>query len=190
MTDVSFSYPGDDNPLLSNINLRIEPGKTIAIRADDTGSGKTTLLHLMTGVLEPDTGTVRLGDYNISELSPATKGRAISYLPSKGPAMKGTILENLTMFRPHRMPIVLELSRRLGLDEITAQLPRGYETIIGDGVGDTLSQGVMQRISLVRGLADSRNSFCSTKPIRPSTAPATRSCGRYWRKPRNDAALS
>ena len=42
---------------------------------------------------------------------------------------------------------------RRALDDIAAQLPRGYETVIGDGVGDTLSQGVMQRISLVRGLA-------------------------------------
>jgi ATP-binding cassette subfamily C protein LapB len=153
MTDVSFSYPGDDKPLLSNINLRIEPGKTIAIRTEVTGSGKSTLLHLMTGVLEPATGTVRLGSHNISELSPATKGRAIAYLPPKGPALKGIILENLTMFRPHRMAIALDLSRRLGLDDIAAQLPRGYETVIGDGVGDTLSQGVMQRISLVRDLA-------------------------------------
>ena len=67
--------------------------------------------------------------------------------------MKGTILDNLTLCRPHRTSAALSLSHRLGLDEIAAQLPRGYETIIGDGVGDTLSQGVMQRISLVRGLA-------------------------------------
>lgn len=151
--DVSFSYPGASQPLLQNVNLRIEAGKTIAIRAEATGSGKTTLLHLMAGVLEPTSGSIRLGDYNIADLSPATKGKAITYLPAKSPAMKGTILENLTMFRPRRMGIALELSRRLGLDEIAAQLPRGYETEIGNGVGDTLSQGVMQRISMVRGLA-------------------------------------
>ncbi|NKB48619.1 MAG: ATP-binding cassette domain-containing protein [Alphaproteobacteria bacterium] len=150
---VSFSYPGDGRPLLRDVNLRVEPGKTIAIRAEATGSGKTTLLHLMAGVLEPTAGTVRLGSYDIADLSPATKGKTMTYLPSKGTAMKGTILENLTMFRPHRMAVALELSRRLGLDNIAAQLPRGYETIIGDGVSDTLSQGVMQRISLVRGLA-------------------------------------
>jgi ATP-binding cassette subfamily C protein LapB len=153
MTDVSFGYPSDDQPLLRDVNLRIEPGQVIAIRAADTGSGKSTLLHLMTGLLEPVTGTVRLGTHNISELSPAAKGKAIAYLPSKGPALKGTILENLTMFRPHRTAVALDLSRRLGLDVIAAQLPRGYETIIGDGIGDTMSQGVMQRISLVRGLA-------------------------------------
>jgi ATP-binding cassette subfamily C protein LapB len=153
MTDVSFGYPSDDQPLLRDVNLRIEPGQVIAIRAADTGSGKSTLLHLMTGLLEPVTGTVRLGNHNISELSPSAKGKAIAYLPSKGPALKGTILENLTMFRPHRTAVALDLSRRLGLDVIAAQLPRGYETIIGDGIGDTMSQGVMQRISLVRGLA-------------------------------------
>lgn len=153
LSGVSFSYPGEDEPLLRDINLRVGPGKTVAIRTESTGSGKTTLLHLMAGVLEPTAGTVRLGDYNIADLSPATKGKAITYLPSKGPAMKGTILENLTMFRPNRTAAALELSSRLGLDNIAAQLPRGYETIVGDGVSDTLSQGVMQRISLVRGLA-------------------------------------
>lgn len=153
MTDVSFSYPGQDQPLLSGINLRVEPGRAIAIRAETTGSGKSTLLHLMTGVLEPTSGTVQLGSHNISELSPAIKGKVITYLPAKSTALNGTILENLTMFRPHRTAVALELSRRLGLDDIAAQLPRGYEMVIGDGVGNTLSQGVMQRISLVRGLA-------------------------------------
>jgi ATP-binding cassette subfamily C protein LapB len=153
LAGVSFSYPGDDEPLLRGINLRIGPGKTIAIRTEANGSGATTLLHLMAGILEPTAGTVRLGDHDITDLPPATKGKAITYLPSKGPAMKGTILDNLTMFRPNRTAVALELSRRLGLDNIAAQLPRGYETIIGDGVSETLSQGVMQRISLVRGLA-------------------------------------
>jgi ATP-binding cassette subfamily C protein LapB len=153
LAGVSFSYPGEDEPLLHDVNLRVGPGKTIAIRTEANGSGATTLLHLMAGILEPTAGTVRLGDHDITDLSPATKGKAITYLPSKGPAMKGTILDNLTMFRPNRTAVALELSRRLGLDNIAAQLPRGYETIIGDGVSETLSQGVMQRISLVRGLA-------------------------------------
>lgn len=153
LDSVSYGFPGADKPLLRDVNLRIEPGKTIAIRTDVTGSGKTTLLHLMAGVLEPTAGTVRLGGHDIRELSTATKGKAIAYLPSTGSAVKGTILENLTMFRPHRTAAALDLSRRLGLDRIAAQLPRGYETMIGDGVSDTLSQGVLQRISLVRGLA-------------------------------------
>lgn len=153
LVGVSFTYPDSAEPVLQDVNLRIEPGQAIAIRTDATGSGKTTLLHLMAGVLEPTHGCVRLGDHDISEFSPAAKGKAITYLPSTGTALKGTILENLTMFRPHRMATALDLSRRLGLDDIAAQLPRGYETLIGDGVGDTLSQGVMQRISLARGLA-------------------------------------
>lgn len=153
LIDVSFHYPGEDQPRLEHVNLRIEPGKAIAIRTEVTGSGKTTLLHLLAGVLKPTSGTARLGPHDISDLSPAARGKAIAYLPSQGQAMKGTILENLTMFRPHRMAIALELSHRLGLDDIAAQLPRGYETLIGDGTGDTLSQGVLQRISLVRGLS-------------------------------------
>ncbi len=153
LQDVSFAYRPDDRMILRNINLRLERGKAIAIRAEGNGNGRTTLIELMAGELVPTSGTIKLGNNDLSDLAPATKSRALSYLPSKGTALKGTILENITMFRPKRTQVALELSRRLGLDQIAARLPRGYETVVGDGVSDILSQGVLQRISLVRGLA-------------------------------------
>ncbi len=153
LQDVSFAYRPDDRMILRNINLRLEPGKAIAIRAEGNGNGRTTLIELMAGELVPTSGAIKLGNNDLSDLAPATKSRALSYLPSKGTALKGTILENITMFRPKRTQAALELSRRLGLDQIAARLPRGYETVVGDGVSDILSQGVLQRISLVRGLA-------------------------------------
>ena len=153
LEDVSFAYRPDDRMVLRNINLRLEPGKAIAIRAEGNGNGRTTLIQLMAGELVPTSGTIKLGSHNLADLAPATKSKALSYLPSTGTVLKGTILENITMFRPRRTKAALELSRRLGLDQITARLPRGYETVVGDSVSDILSQGVLQRISLVRGLA-------------------------------------
>lgn len=153
LEDVSFAYRPDDRMVLRNINLRLEPGKAIAIRAEGNGNGRTTLIQLMAGELVPTSGTIKLGGHNLADLAPATKSKALSYLPSTGTVLKGTILENITMFRPRRTQAALELSRRLGLDQITARLPRGYETVVGDSVSDILSQGVLQRISLVRGLA-------------------------------------
>ena len=151
--DVSFAYRPDDRMVLQNINLRLEPGKAIAIRAEGNGHGQTTLIQLMAGELIPTSGHIKLGDHDLTDLAPATKSKALAYLPSKGSVLKGTILENITMFRPRRTQAALELSRRLGLDHIAARLPRGYETVVGDSVSDILSQGVLQRISLVRGLA-------------------------------------
>ncbi len=153
LENVSFAYRPDDRMVLRNINLRLEPGKAIAIRAEGNGNGRTTLIQLMAGELVPTSGTIKLGSHNLADLAPATKSKALSYLPSTGTVLKGTILENITMFRPRRTQAALELSRRLGLDQITARLPRGYETVVGDSVSDILSQGVLQRISLVRGLA-------------------------------------
>jgi ATP-binding cassette subfamily C protein LapB len=153
LRDVSFAYQPDDRMVLRNINLRLEPGKAIAIHAEGNGHGRTTLIELMAGELVPTTGTIKLGNYDLADLAPSIKSKALSYLPSKGTVLKGTILENITMFRPKRTQAALELSRRLGLDQIAARLPRGYETVVGDSVSDILSQGVLQRISLVRGLA-------------------------------------
>ena len=153
LNDVSFAYRPDDRMVLRNINLSVAPGKAIAIRAEGNGNGRTTLIQLMAGELIPTSGTIKLGEHDLIDLSPVIKSKALSYLPSKGSVLKGTILENITMFRPKRTQAALELSRRLGLDQIAARLPRGYETIVGDSVSDILSQGVLQRISLVRGLA-------------------------------------
>ena len=153
LKNVSFGYRPDERMILRDINLRLEPGKAIAIAAEGYGNGQTTLIQLFAGELVPTTGTITLGGHNLADLAPVTKSRAISYLPSIGTALKGTILENITMFRPKRTQAALELSQRLGLDQIVARLPRGYETVIGDGVSDSLSQGVLQRISLIRGLA-------------------------------------
>ena len=139
--------------VLRNINLRLEPGKAIAIRAEGNRNGRTTLIQLMAGELVPTSGSIKLGDHNLADLAPATRSKALTYLPSKGAVLKGTILENITMFRPRRTQVALELSRRLGLDHIAARLPRGYETVVGDSDSDIMSQGVLQRISLVRGLA-------------------------------------
>ena len=153
LKNVSFGYRPDERMILHDINLRLEPGKAIAIAAEGYGNGQTTLIQLIAGELVPTSGTITLGGHNLVDLAPVTKSRAISYLPSIGTALKGTILENITMFRPKRTQVALELSERLGLDQIVARLPRGYETVIGDGVSDSLSQGVLQRISLIRGLA-------------------------------------
>ena len=100
LNEVSFRYPGQEQMLLQDINLRLERGKIIAFREETTGGGNTTLLHLMMGMLEPTSGTVRLADHDMSDLSPATKSKAVTYLPPKGQVLKGTILENLTMFPP------------------------------------------------------------------------------------------
>jgi ATP-binding cassette subfamily C protein LapB len=153
LKDISFAYGPGERLVLRNINLQLEPGKAIAIRAEGNRNGRTTLIQLMAGELIPTSGTIKLGDHNVADLPPSSRSKALSYLPPKGSVLKGTILENITMFRPARTQDALELSRRLGLDQIAARLPRGYETVVGDSASDILSQGVLQRISLVRGLA-------------------------------------
>jgi ATP-binding cassette subfamily C protein LapB len=78
----------------------------------------------------------------------------ICFIPQAGSLFNGTILENLTMFRgDDYAEEALFQAERLGLNDIIARLPAGYETIVGDGANDGLPGGVKQRITIARALA-------------------------------------
>ena len=156
--DLSFSYgkgkDGEDLPLIfQNVTLRIEPGQTIGI-VGPSASGKTTLLYLMMGVLTPSHGTARIDGYDLRECDPANVRHQIAYLPQEAVMFNGTILENLTMFRDDLANDAQDIGKLLGLDNVVATLPQGYDTIIGEGAEDKIPRGTRQRIAIARALVD------------------------------------
>ena len=158
LENMSFSYgknkDGDDLPaVFKNINLDIESGETIGITGSGS-SGKTTLLYIIMGVFAPSEGRILADGMDLHQYDPSSIRRQIAYLPQEGALFNGTILENVTMFRDEKIDEALDISRLLGLDNVVAHMPHGYETKVGDGAGDKLPKGIKQRIAIARALVD------------------------------------
>lgn len=153
LEDVSFAYDGA-SPLLKNISLRIEPGEAIAISGDRAG-GKSALLQVIAGVLTAQKGSVRVDGVNPAEYGLSALQGRIGYMPQHGTIFRGTIMENLTGFRPgeDNAARAREAAEELGLDSVIDVLPRGYQTLLTDTAADPVPPGVKQRIALARVLA-------------------------------------
>jgi ATP-binding cassette subfamily B protein len=139
-------------PLFSNLSLTIKAGEYIGIRGI-SGSGKSSLLSLINGTTRPSSGEVLVDGLPIVNFVSDSVQREISVLPQTGSVLAGTILENLTMFDHSLNQEALRLSQKLGLDKYVSGMRLGYETTIGEGVGNTLPAGVIQLITIVRSLA-------------------------------------
>lgn len=152
LRDVSLAV-GDGEELFRALDLSVMPGERIAI-VGDNGSGKSSLLRLIAGGLRPSSGEVLLDGFPVADWDKeALANEGIAYVPQHGELFRGTIIENLTMFRPHLRKEALRIARELGLDEVVFRLPQGYHTRVGDGSSDALPRGIVQRIAVARALA-------------------------------------
>jgi ATP-binding cassette subfamily C protein LapB len=153
LSGVKFGYNDAGDDLFSGIDLRVQPGERIAITGDN-GCGKSTLLRVIFGTVAPTAGEVRIDGDLVEEYDPVPlRSQAMAFVPQRGELFRGTITENLTMFRPGLRKEALRIARALGLDEVVYRLPQGYETLVADGSSEMLPRGVTQRIAVVRALA-------------------------------------
>lgn len=149
---VHFRY-GDSGPLLlEDLSLTIQPGETIGITGDN-GAGKSTLVALLAGLLMPTQGRILLGGRNLTDYDLSYLRANIGIVPQKGVLFEGTILENMTLYREgEAIDQAIELAKLLGLDQIVSQMPQGLDTRVGGAAVNTLSEGVRQKITIVRSL--------------------------------------
>ena len=139
--------------VLRDVSIIVEPGECVAI-CGDNGSGKTTLLAMMQGTLRPTEGKAIIDDHDLSEFDPKSAREKLAHLPQQGELFQGTILQNLTMFRPALDNVAMETAGLLGLDEVVATMAMGYETQVADGAYDSLPRGICQRIAITRALVN------------------------------------
>ncbi len=155
---VSFGFgknkDGEETPpLFESVNMRVLPGEIVGITGGNA-SGKSTLLYLMMGVLAPTAGTVRIDGYDLQDFEPSSIRRQAAYLPQEGVLFNGTILENLTLFRDDKIDDAMDIAKLLAIDGLIAQMPDGYDTVVGDGATDKLPRGIKQRLAIARALVD------------------------------------
>ena len=152
LQSVSFRYPGQKKDQLHNISLKINAGDSISITGSNS-AGKTTLIGLLSGFLHPDKGRVLLDGIDIERYNLEYLRSQIGIIPQHGILFEGSILENMTLYREgEAIEQAIELSRLLGLEEIITRLPSGLDTQVGGAAVDTLSEGVRQKIIMVRSL--------------------------------------
>jgi ATP-binding cassette subfamily C protein LapB len=153
LRNVSYRHDEDGRDILKKVNLKIAPGEMIAIQGE-AGSGKSTLLSLLLRLALPTEGEVLFDGVSTAELDPAELRSHISYLAQSPALMRGTIMENLALFRKgEAIDEAMQAGQLLGLDAVVNLLPRGYDTMVGDGAEGTLAIGVVQSIANARALA-------------------------------------
>ena len=150
--NVSFSYPTKNVPAISNINLSIPPGSTVAL-VGSSGAGKTTLVDVILGVLSPDEGEIK-----ISGKSPlvaiARHPGALSYVPQDVTISSGTIRQNVAQGYPEKLindSFVWESLKLAQLEDFVNTLPEGLNTLTGER-GTGMSGGQRQRLGIARAL--------------------------------------
>lgn len=152
LSNISFKYPEQQEPLLDDISLDIKAGEAIAISGAN-GVGKSTLIKILSGFLDPDQGQILIDGVPIKEYNLEYLRSQIAIIPQKGVIFEGTILENMTLYREEQaVDQAIELAEQLGLDEIISRLPEGLDTLVGGSSVGTLSEGVSQKIIMVRSL--------------------------------------
>lgn len=126
----------------------------------------------MTGQLTPDQGRVMLDGVDLSTVDPASLSRHVGYLSDQGELVRGTLLENLTLFDRERETAAMKVADELGLNDVAAYLSQGFEAKLGGRIADILPRGVVQRIAIARVLAmEPRVILVRTTPPPCWTAP-------------------
>lgn len=150
---VGFSYPGGP-PVLLDVDLSIAAGTRVAV-VGETGSGKTTFAKVLTRLMDPTSGAVRLAGQDLRTITFASLRRRVVLVPQEGFLFDSTLLANALYGDLDAGPDdVLRAVDELGLADWLAGLPRGLETRVGQR-GESLSAGERQLVALIRAhLAD------------------------------------
>lgn len=151
-TDVSFSYPRAEQPILAKASFAIKTGQALHIGGAD-GSGRSTLLGLVAGLHAPDSGQISLFGEDTQSIDRHRLAQLVGYLPQRAVMYDGTLLQNATMFRDELTDQAIATARRLGYENFILALPQGWETRVGNTAAESLPPGLRQRIGIIRALA-------------------------------------
>lgn len=153
LQNVTFSYPGKTKPAVENLSIDIRINTTVGI-VGASGAGKSTVIDLLLGLIEPQSGQLRIDEVVIDNKNVRAWQNAVGFVPQSIFLSDDSIKENIA-FGLAEAQIDDEKIKRIintsHLDELVAELPDGVDTKIGDR-GVQLSGGQKQRIGIARCL--------------------------------------
>lgn len=149
LSGVGFAYADDDEQVLSDVDIRLEPGETLGL-VGRTGSGKTTIARLILRLYDPTQGAVRLGGVDLRETDLGSINRRICVVTQDVQLFAASVRDNLTLFRPttdddHLRDVLADV----GLGDWLASLPGGLDTVLG-AHGSGVSAGEAQLLAFAR----------------------------------------
>jgi ATP-binding cassette subfamily B protein/subfamily B ATP-binding cassette protein MsbA len=150
LESVWFGYAADQ-PVLRGIDLKVEPGQTVAL-VGPTGAGKSTLVSLLPRLIDPQRGRVMIDGMDLREVSLADVRARIAMVLQEPYLLPMTVAENIAYGRPDApREQIIDAAQSAEADAFIRALPSGYDTVIGER-GQTLSGGQRQRLSIARAL--------------------------------------
>ncbi|MEL7071201.1 MAG: ABC transporter ATP-binding protein [Cyanobacteria bacterium J06581_3] len=147
---LTFGYSAD-NPVLDNINLLIEPRRTVAL-VGRSGSGKSTLVKLLFRYFDPDSGNILIDGKDIRQLDVSSYRKRLAIVHQEVDIFNGTLMENLLYGNPDASFEEIKTACKIAqAHDFIQQLSKGYFTTVGER-GVRLSGGQRQRIGIARAL--------------------------------------
>ena len=150
--DITFAYPTRaDEATLSNINLEIKPGETIAL-VGPSGAGKSTFIQLLQRFYDPDQGVIFLDGIDIKTMNRLEFRKSIALVPQDPVIFATTVMENIRFGNPGANDEeIYEAARSAAAHDFISDLPKGYSTYVGER-GVMLSGGQKQRVAIARAI--------------------------------------
>jgi len=147
---LSFAY-NSHSQALNKVTMTVPSRNKIAM-VGPSGGGKSTLVAILLGFIQDYTGTIHINEQSKDEFDTTSWSRLFAYVPQNPKLFKASLWDNLVFANPHiDAKKVQEVVEKLGLTAWISQLPKGYETYIGEG-GVALSGGQTQLIAIARAL--------------------------------------
>jgi ATP-binding cassette subfamily C protein len=151
LNEITFSYEDSGKPVFTNLSLTVNSGEVTAI-VGPSGAGKTTLIDLILGIYKPNKGEIYLTSQS-QKINPESVLN-FAYVPQMPSLINGSLQENITL-GSKQSEVDADLLKHAitssGLDDLVKNLPNGLDTKI-DSIGNRLSGGELQRISIARAL--------------------------------------
>ena len=125
--NVTFGYPGAKEPIIRDLNFKINSGERVAILGK-MGSGKSTVARLLTGLYEPDVGSILIDGVDLRQIDQADIRRNLGFMLQETWLFSGSVKENIQMgYVQYSDEHILEISKISGVDEFIRQNPEGYD---------------------------------------------------------------